>query len=800
MKIKNRAIVALLLFFCALPAFADNSETLTLNAGETEISLTVVNEDALKGGTRPKIGLVLSGGGAKGSAHIGVLKVIEEVGIPIDYVAGTSMGSIIGGLYALGYSPSIMERIISHITWSVYISDKIPNDRFSFQEKARKSQFILDVPFSTAKIDTLSFLQSLPSGIVSGNNLENLFNALAIGYNGNIDFNNLPIPFACVATDLVSGQEVVFRKGNLPQAIRASMSIPGLFAPVRLDNMVLVDGGILNNIPVDVCRDMGADIIISVMVGAEVYTDSSKLQSILGVLGRLLGVVTYNTTTKNISDSDYYIKPDLSGNGILSFNQESINQLIKNGYSAADAHRGELMLLKRTLDQYGDSEPHLNAPRASFALFGQFKIADVQMVGVSEKEEKWLMWKSGLDKVIGKVIGGHELDNMIMQLYGLNNFSKVKYSLEEDQLTHEYNVLVEFTQKAPHSVKLAMHFDNMEASAFAVQVALNSHRIVSPQLEVTGKLGYNPGVTVKGSYGMRYVPKINISYSLKKSEFPLQQAGNHVANAKVLRHNAKLYLSGLYTRNFDAEFGLEFEQFTKGHLFVEGDVTLPTEGKSTPYLGLFAKFAVDTRDELVLPKKGVLMDIGSHWRFKDLSKKTATEPVADAYIKLKSYITLSDIFVLSPNFYYRAVMGNGYYQAMQKAGIIDCYDIVYNNIIGGEMPGRHLEQLMPFVGVTKPELMNDYTAIGLAELRCNVYGMHHISAIGSILRTSNTFMNMFRPSVYSNVDYGYLSAENYWGAGLRYTAKLPTGPGMVEVAYSNLSKRVSVYFSLGVDF
>lgn len=212
---------------------------------------------------RPKIGLVLSGGGAKGSAHIGVLKYFEEIGLPIDYVTGTSMGSIIGGMYSLGYSANELDTLISNLDWSIYMSNNISRDKMSSDDRIRKSTYLLTIPFNFKDgesdhiftgIDRHDFLSSLPSSFIDGSKLTNLFNGLCVGYQDSMSFNDLPIPFACVATNIRDGKEVVLRSGSMPIAMRASMAIPGVFEPVRINGMHLVDGGLVNNIPVDVCK------------------------------------------------------------------------------------------------------------------------------------------------------------------------------------------------------------------------------------------------------------------------------------------------------------------------------------------------------------------------------------------------------------------------------------------------------------------------------------------------------------------------------------------------------------------
>ena len=266
---------------------------------------------------RPKVGVVLGGGGAKGASHIGVLKYLEELDIPIDYVAGTSMGSILGGLYALGYEPDEMTRLISDMQWNEYIGNKIDRIYLSKEVRDRLKTSLLNIPFGEGTLERRqnksNLISQLPSAYVNNSSLINLFNDLCIGYQTEMDFNDMPIPFACVATDLITGQEVVLREGSVPTAMRASMAIPGVFAPVPWGDYVLVDGGLVNNFPADVLREMGADIIIGVEVTNENKITAEDLKSLPQVMGRILINGTSAKRKENRELCDIRIVPDIYG-------------------------------------------------------------------------------------------------------------------------------------------------------------------------------------------------------------------------------------------------------------------------------------------------------------------------------------------------------------------------------------------------------------------------------------------------------------------------------------------------------
>ena len=240
---------------------------------------------------RPKVGVVLCGGGAKGASHVGVLKVLEENNIPIDYIVGTSMGGIVAGLYAIGYSASELDSLILVQDWDFLLSDRIPRSSRMFERKQNQDKFVLQIPFGSGDYsrlgpreprkpdDPVALLNNIPLAVVNGQNIYNLFTQLSVGYQDSLDFSRMPIPFACVAVDVKNKEEVVFKSGNFVDAIRATMAIPGYFAPMRLGDRVFVDGGLLNNYPADVCKEMGADIIIGVVLKDD-YSTTKDIDNI----------------------------------------------------------------------------------------------------------------------------------------------------------------------------------------------------------------------------------------------------------------------------------------------------------------------------------------------------------------------------------------------------------------------------------------------------------------------------------------------------------------------------------------
>ncbi|MGD9899817.1 MAG: patatin-like phospholipase family protein [Calditrichaceae bacterium] len=288
---------------------------------------------------RPKIGLVLAGGGARGFAHIGTLKMIDSLEIPIDYIAGTSMGGIMGALNSIGYSGKEIEKIAIESDWMEYLSDKPSRKNLPYLQK--KDDGIYQIEFGLK-----GFTPVVPSGVINGQKISLFFSSLTVPVESINDFNELPIPFRCIAVDLLTGNEVILNRGSLSRAMRATMSIPSVFSPVPWGDSLLIDGGLLNNLPVDVVRDMGAEIVIAVNVGTPLRK-RGDLNSLLQILDQSINIPGFQKEKENISKTDILITPGLDGFTSADFETERVKEIIKIGDEAASDLKILLIELKK---------------------------------------------------------------------------------------------------------------------------------------------------------------------------------------------------------------------------------------------------------------------------------------------------------------------------------------------------------------------------------------------------------------------------------------------------------------------
>jgi len=313
---------------------------------------------------RPRIGLVLSGGGARGIAHVGLLKTLDSLAIPIDYIAGTSMGSIVGALYAVGHSGKEIERTIRAQNWPDLFSDQPPRHRLPYPEKKRHGRYQLRFGFDGRRFQA-------PSGLIQGQNIRLKLGELVSPYDAVGHFDDLPIPFRCIAADLNSCDPITLESGNLAKAVRASMSIPTAFAPVSWGDYHFIDGGMLNNFPVDAVKAMGANRIIGMDVMG-VHRDPEPPRTIVQVLNRTLGFLGVQQWRQNVADTDIYIAPDLEGYSIMDFTDRRIAGIVACGDRAASAYRDSLLALKSRyrLHRYTRPEPGVKFKVSRLRLHG----------------------------------------------------------------------------------------------------------------------------------------------------------------------------------------------------------------------------------------------------------------------------------------------------------------------------------------------------------------------------------------------------------------------------------------------
>ena len=749
------------------------------------IGLVLTSFMSLKAQTTPpsrlKVGVVLGGGGAKGASHIGVLKYLEEMGIPVDYVAGTSMGSIIGGFYAMGYSPDELTRLISNINWSQYIGNSIERQLTSKEVRERNSTLQLQVPFSADNFfdsdPNSSFISQLPSSYVNNSALINLFNDLCVGYQEEMDFNDLPIPFACVATDMIKGDEVVLRSGSVPTAMRASMAIPGLFSPVVMGDKVLVDGGLVNNFPADVLREMGADIIIGVEVTSTKDVSIQDIKSLPQVFARLLINTTSAKRVENRAICDVHIIPDISGFGMLSFTPDAIDTLVSRGYKQASEFHDQLLAIKEAVDASAGQPvtKTLHAPHAKDLSVDTVLINSITFNEVSEKENRWLVRKGNLHE--GNRYLEKDINKAIKIFRGTGCFDEITYLVKEadslhrnDQLSNAYNLEVNVKHAKPHLIGLGVRYDTEEGAALLLKLGLNEKKFNGSKLSLSAKLSYNPKLNLTYSYSRAGLANFNLAYDFRNEHFTTTTPfimETELANLKCREQKLTASISQFHLLNMSTTLGVSLisTHFDKSSMDeTVFDIWFTPNRFVTP----FFNFKYDNLDDPYFARHGLYANLNTHyyWDPKDGSNNNFDFSFALQY----HFTPMNGRLTIIPQAYGRYFLNETFFYNLR-------------NRCGGEIEGRHFENQLPFIGISYMETFGEaptFLKIARCDLQYNVFGEHYITAI-----------------------YNALNLHNYYfhGAGLKYSYNSPIGPVSLLAQWSNLyNSKFSLYFSFGYTF
>lgn len=730
---------------------------------------------------RIKVGLVLCGGGAKGAAHIGAIKKLEEVGIQPDVIVGTSMGALIGGLYAMGYTSSQMDTIISNADWDYLLSDNIKREDMNFSVKQEDDKYFISIPFSSLAIENLTSKKkeekkgfSLPGGFVKGNNVLNLLNGLAVGYQDSIDFRTLPIPFACIATDLATGDEVVLDHGYLPLSMRASMAIPGFFAPVTIDGKVLVDGGVVNNFPVDVAKQMGANIVIGVDVQSDLAS-AEDLKSIDAVLMQLIGLMGNDRFMENQKNTDIYIRPDVSKYGTLSFTKEAVDSLMYNGYKAADERDEMLRALAKLI---GENRDEKLVNRAVEIDKTRLKIGTITLDGVDDWDRKWLLKLAGLQE--HTVVSGVQINNALSLFTGTQAFSQITYTLTKNQDTEagsgvpEYNLRFKFLKGASNIVSIGARYDTEEAAAMLVRLGINQSALHGSKGDLTARLSLNPYLKLGYDYVFRTFPRLEVEYTIAKKDV-------NIYSDKTARNNIAFVYQGLeaafanikYFRNFNTRIGTRMENFKFSKFMTERDVEERIRAKT--YFSIFGRAIMDTRDSRYFPESGHYLQIdasayllGIHHDFK---------PFTSFRLDFSTIIPLRNGFAVQPHVYGRINIRNR-------------MEIPFYNFIGGSEPSRYFEHQIPFIGINYANAFDNSVSVFRVDVRKKVGKKHYFYAIVNYLRTDKSADKMLS-----------FDRKGYWGIGSQYSMQTKLGPLSFNLHWSDINKKkIGAYLSFGYFF
>lgn len=548
------------------------------------IPIKVYSQDTIK---KPIVALVLSGGTAKGLAHIGVIKVLEEYGIKPDLIVGTSMGSIIGGLYAIGYSTQELENIALNTNWYKYLSNDSDLRNINIEEKDDFEEFVYNFPIEKKK-------PSLGKGVIYGHEMELYLNRVTYPANKYNNFDEFPIRFRALATDVIKGEIFVFHDGSLSTALRSSMSLPTLFEPIRHQGRVLVDGGILDNFGVDIAIENGADIIIGSNVG-RILDDAKDLDSYKNLFSQLLMLQSKRKYRKFKDQVDVLIEPPVLDMGVRF---DKAEEIIQTGYVTALQHDKELIQLKKRLTI---------KPIVSDSIFINeisYPISEIEINGVDD-----ILLKYHLLKQIRNTIGTNatyiNIEKAINELYGSGQYAYIKYFFEKKG-ENSYKLIFKIELLAKNNLQLGLHYTEQTDIGIVMGFSSKNGVMIGSKFKIKGRISKYPGVE---QYFVKYFGKNNKLGFKQSFSYIYDKNPIYINNSKFTSYNRNIIIPNfalqiISSNNSLFEIGYEFEK-----RFFDNSFSSEFHQINTASLNknkLFVSYYINTLDDKFFASKGNL--------------------------------------------------------------------------------------------------------------------------------------------------------------------------------------------------
>ncbi len=722
---------------------------------------------------RRRVAVVMSGGGAKGMAHIGVLKVLERAGIPVDIITGTSMGSIIGGLYAIGYNAVALDSMVRVQDWSYVITDREDMRRQSLSDQQKQHTYA----FTTGL--TLGTKDLQAGGLIKGKNLAELFQRLCTGYTDSLDFSrDLRIPFACVATNIIDNGEVVFHSGRLPQAMRASMAIPAAFSPVRIGDMVLVDGGLKNNYPADIARQMGADIIIGITVqGAPKVADD--MGGTMSILSQIIDVNCKNKYDENLAITDLHLRVDTKGYGSASFSQAAIDTLIRRGEEEAMRHWDDIIALKERIGVAKSFRPVLLQPLRPRVLTEKMRVTAFTFENMTPQAERFLRQKFHLNHT-------DSIDAALEQALTTSMRVDLFYLTAACNLVPDGDgVRVVLTAGARKSVQLhvGLRYDTEEYAAVQVGLGLPMKTAIPMNADLTLRLGKR--LVARGDLTIhpRSFTRPTLSLAFRRNDVDIYVDGERDYNVLYNQLQGEFLPINFDLRHFNLQMGLRWDfmhyRNTLGSAEAR-DVTL----KNEHFISYRARLSFSSEDDWNFPTRGARFHAGYAYMTNDFARLDVRDAggtkvgsktgLSDVSADWRMSFSLGRRFVLQPMLYGRLLFG-------------DVVPTVFVNAIGGDWFGHYVEQQMPFAGIGNMEYVGRHFVAAQLQAQQRIGSRNYV-----LLRIAGAEQAGKLSEIFEN--------KTIIGGQLAYFYNTMFGPIGATAGYSNRTKKPYFYVNLGYEF
>ncbi len=714
-------------------------------------------------GARKKVAVVLSGGGAKGMAHIGVLKVLEKAGIPIDIITGTSMGSIIGGLYSIGYNANALDSMVRVQDWAYVISDR--EDLRSQSLDDRKKQYTY--AYSTGL--TIGQHDKNAGGFIKGKNLAELFQQLCTGYNDSLDFTTgLRIPFACVATNIVDNSEVDFYSGRLPQAMRASMAIPVAFSPVRIGDMVLVDGGLKNNYPADLARQLGADIIIGVTVqGAPKVAED--IGGTMSILSQIIDVNCKNKLDENLRLTDLHLQVDTKGYGSASFSQAAIDTLIRRGEELAMSHWDDILALKQRIGVGKDFKPETPYPIRPQVMTEKQRVTAFTFENMTPQAERFLKQKFNLSKT-------DSIDAKLAQQLTTCMRVDLFYQTAECHLVPDgdgVRAILSAGNRKSVQLHAGARYDTEEYAAVQLGLDIPLKTAIPMSTDLVLRLGKR--LMARGEFTIhpRSIIRPTISYAFHRNDVDIYFNGDRDYNIRYNQFQAELVPISHDLRHFNIQYGLRWDYMHYRNK-LGSETSIQTTLKNEHFYSYHARINYNSEDNWYFPTRGSRFKAEYSYMTDDFVQLDDKPGMSEVNANWRTSLTFGHRFTLQPMVYGRLLFGTVIPPA-------------FGNTIGGDWFGHYVEQQMPFAGIGNMEYVGHQFVAAQLQAQERIGGNSYVLLRVAGAQQADHLRNL-------------LDHSTLIGGQIAYYYNTIVGPVGANVGYSNRTKKPYFYLNLGYEF
>lgn len=727
----------------------------------------------------PKVGLVLSGGGAKGLAHIGVLKIIEEAGVTIDYVGGTSMGAIVGALYASGYSAKELDSIFRTTDFASLIQDNVPRSAKTFYEKDDSERYALGLPFNNFKV-------SFPQAISGGQNIYNELVRLLYHVKDVDDFNELPIPFVCVATNVETGEEVLLNSGYLPEAIMASGTFPSLFEPAEIDGEILIDGGVVNNYPIDEVKALGANLII----GVDVQHDLAKRESLSSATEILLQINNYRTVNdmkKKSAETDIYIRPNIDDYSVVDF--ERSLEIIDSGEKAGKEN-------SNVLKELAEKQEKKNSLQTPVITADSLTINRLIIEGNNSYTRGYVKGKLRFD--LAKPISFDKLRQGTNNLAATGNFKAIRYKLASNGLGTD--LILKLKEDSDRMfIKMGAHYDDLFKSAALINLTRKNFflkdDVASFDFILGDHLRYNFEYYVdKGAYWSFGINSNftnfdeEIDFNLIRSNFDVIDDPNiSEISLDVTDLTNQIYLQTVVREEFAFSVGLEhkllrYSTRTLSQISETDDATfVPVSGERTffensNYFSTYGRLMLDTYNDKYFPTKGLFFDGDFHFYVfsSDFNDNFKEFSIAKA--------RMGTAFKIFPQLALNIETEGGF--KLGTSGV-SSFDFVLGGF-GNDL----INNFIPFFGYDFLSLPGNSYVKAYTRLDLEIAPKNHILFTANV---ANVDDDLFRTGE-------WFTEPNFSGYGVGYGFESFLGPVQIYYSWTPQLDDSNVFFSVGYWF